>query len=347
MDQQIYSRRSRWTDTRFRTVVVDGQRLQLEDRLKLSAGDIEIFFLLQRYRYLRATFICALLGRDYTALSKRLGVLRRAGYIRHCSEQGKDLYSSFIYENATGADRELKQRGLLDPKEAVTWLHRAREGDERWDFEHSVAICDALASAEIAVKANPDLRLIPFREILAGMPEATRSRMNPHKLPVEVIHTFEHVNKRTRQKLTHTETCKKPYEPDALFGIEYLPTRSKLYLALETDCATEPATRNTFEQKSTLRMLLQLRKIVATRLYETYWGLPNLVALITVPHDLRMRQMTELIGELTAGKGRSYLLLQKMGILGRFEEPQPKPTGFILNAPCTRVGHSDFVIGRP
>ena len=64
------------------------RRTQTGKRLELSARDIEIFKLLQRYRYLHSTYIHAFVGgASATRFRERLGDLFHEGYLDRPAQQ--------------------------------------------------------------------------------------------------------------------------------------------------------------------------------------------------------------------------------------------------------------------
>jgi hypothetical protein len=115
----------------------------------LTNRDIEIFKLLNRYRYVRRTFIHALLAHnlDDDWLRHRIYDLSKCGYLREPSRQkqsGNYRYCPRIYELAPKGKAALVEHGI----EVLTWNSRESE------FWHQVMIGDVVASIEIAAKQN-------------------------------------------------------------------------------------------------------------------------------------------------------------------------------------------------
>src|SRR4051812_11820912 len=113
------NRRSRWSR--------EGSKVAV-----LTARDIEIFRLLQRYRYLSADYIHAFIGGNKKRLVERLNLLQRAPnyYIGRPEQQRQYFnanYRPLIYENDQRAERVLQEHGYFDPTEGVAWLNRGRE----------------------------------------------------------------------------------------------------------------------------------------------------------------------------------------------------------------------------
>jgi hypothetical protein len=295
--------------------------------LALSPRDIEIFKLLNRYRYLRSTFIHALIGGYKIAVIKRLGTLFHDGYLDRPAQQWQAInarYMPAVYELGTKGAQALRSIGV-----AVTPMPSQQ-------FSHSLMVCDILASVEIGIRADPQLRLIPWKEILTKMPATGANRENPLELPCQVSFTFP------RSKTTHQSS--KPLIPDAVFGIEYKPTKAFRFFALEADRNHEPVMRNTLSQTSYLRKVLQYREI-AKGAYKTQWGLPNLLVLNVTTSEQHMQNIISLVSTLTDGKGASYLLFKPMPSLASLERA-PTPDASMLTEAWSRAGFEPFEIHK-
>src|SRR5665213_4632156 len=87
------------------------RRTQTGKRLELSARDIEIFKLLERYRYLRSTYIHAFVGgASEKRFKERIGDLFHEGYLDRPEQQwdyARARYLPVAYENGAGAAQAL------------------------------------------------------------------------------------------------------------------------------------------------------------------------------------------------------------------------------------------------
>src|SRR5690348_15746865 len=115
--------------------------------MKLTPRDIEIFTCLNRYRYLRRTFIHALLGAPIAAdrLRHRIYHLQDARYLREPERQKATAHYNNkpnIYELADKGKQALEERGI-SPTE---WNSNPAE------FWHQLMIGDVVASIEIACR---------------------------------------------------------------------------------------------------------------------------------------------------------------------------------------------------
>ena len=252
------------------------RRTTANKRLELTARDLEIFKLLHQYRYLRSTYIHAFVGgASATRFKERLGDLFHEGYIDRPSEQwtfADARYKPVVYESGRGSLQALRAHD--------TCLENARTflaGTAHRQFLHSLMICEVMASLDIAIRADPHLRLIAWPEILNRAPRATRASPTPFRVPVPsggfVV-------------------------PDNLFGIEYARDGKKSYrfFALEADRGTMPIVRNNPKQTSYLGKIAAYREIITRQVHKTHWGIPNLLMLTVTISETRMQSMMAGLG---------------------------------------------------
>lgn len=257
------------------------ERTRTGRRIELSTRDIEIFKLLTRYRYLRSTYIHAFVGgASETRFKERLGDLFHEGYLDRPAQQWEFADARCmpaVHENGRGAMSALRARGSgLDADE------RQIAGTAHRQFLHALMICEALASIELAVRADERLRFIAWPEILARAPEVTRASRTPFRLPVPsggyVV-------------------------PDGLFAIEYRAGEVKSYrfFGLEADRGTMPVSRSKPGQTSYLSKLVAYGEIIGQHVYKTHWGIPNLLVLTLMNSEARMRATLERLRDQTGG----------------------------------------------
>ena len=306
-------------------------------RVELTPRDIEIFRLLDRYRYLRSTFIHAFVGGDKTKLIERLAHLYHEGrYLDRPSEQWQGInarYQPAVYEIDRRGKEVLREHGLL-----ADGVGAGRHGGVQRQFAHTLMVCDILASIELATRQIPGVRFIPWTEILARAPERTRKSPAPMRLPVSISHP---VSQNVARQVVEVKLT-----PDAVFGLEYTTagTRSYRFFALEADRATMPVSRSTLRMTSYLRKILAYRQGAAREMYRSQYGIPNLLVLTVTTSDSHMRGIMRLLGEIA---GSSTLFLFKtaaaFGTLGTI----PAPSSGLFAEPWERVGCSPLLIDRP
>jgi hypothetical protein len=230
--------------------------------------------ILQRYRYLDANHIYALLGsRNSNVRGALSDLFHEHGLLDRLPQRAfmrDPLYDPEIYElSDDGAMFIAQQAESIEP---ATWLKQGRYGAKTL-AAHNLTICHAVASIEAAA-ASSGLRFMTCTEILARAPKATQEAKQPFAIPVSISHLFP------GGKVQRSDT---PVIPDAVFGLQY-PNGSYRCFALEIDRATMPLTRSNLDETSYLRKLLQYREVLSRGAYKTHFGMtatPMLLLTIT------------------------------------------------------------------
>ena len=273
-----------------------------------------IFSYLERYRYLRSTYLFVLAGgASKTRFQERLGDLFHEGYLLRPEQQWQtaDARSQpAIHEIAGKGECISRAHGYPAGVRATFLGTRAHR-----QFAHSVMICECLASIELATRENPNLRFVPWGEILARAPEHVRSDPIPFRFasPTGAV------------------------VPDGLFGIEYRDTDGGTkyrFFALEVDRGTMPVTRTSQYQTSYAAKLGAYQKIISDKFYSTWLGLPNLFVLTITTSDARCRQMAQVVAQHCE---RLLFLFKPIG-----ENALRTPTPSLLTDPWIQVGHGLF-----
>jgi hypothetical protein len=253
------------------------RRTRTGKRLALTERDLAIFRTLARYRYLRSTYLHAFVGgASETRFKERLGDLFHEGFIDRPEKQwefANARYQPAVYEIGNGAKRVLDEHGGRgsDPRTFLAaTAHR--------QFAHSVLICEALASIELATVANPDLRFIPWPEILSRAPDGTKSLAVPFRIPTSIDALI----------------------PDGFFGLEYRGEggrKAYRFFALEIDRGTMPIARSDGRQTSYLGKLAAYREIIERRVYRSHLAVPNLFVLTITSGTRRLAEIVRRFGE--------------------------------------------------
>jgi protein involved in plasmid replication-relaxation len=280
--------------------------------------DIEIFKLLERYRYLRSTYLHALVGgTSVTRFLERLGDLFHEGYLDRPERQWEFAdarCAPVVYERGKGSLSALRSSGSPVDGSSTFLADTAHR-----QFQHSLLICEALASLELAARAAPHLRFIPWPEIAARMPEAARASAMPFRLLVSSGGYLV---------------------PDGVFGIEYRDGEAKTYrfFALEADRGTMPIARSDPKQTSYLGKLASYREVLARQVHKTQWGVPNLLVLTVTTSPARL---SEMIGRLEGGTASPAFLFKALD--GR---TLSRPARGLLCEPWERVHQAAMSIAR-
>ena len=253
------------------------KRTRTGRRIELSTRDIEIFQLLTRYRYLRSTYIHAFVGgASETRFKERLGDLFHEGYLDRPAQQWEFANARCmpaVHENGRGGMNALRACGMgLDEGGAASGATAHRQ------FLHALMTGEALASIELAARTSAALRFIPWAEILARAPEATRTSAAPLRLPVPSGGYLV---------------------PDGVFGLEYGNGDDTAYrfFALEADRGTMPVSRSKPGQTSYLGKLAAYGEIIREHVHRAHWGVPNLIVLTLTTSAVREAEIVAKLGD--------------------------------------------------
>lgn len=251
--------------------------------MAVTARDLTIFKLLDGYRYLRSNFIHAFVGgRSAKRFKERLGDLFHEGYLDRPEQQWRladGRCMPAVHEIGRGARRVLAGFAQKNPVERTYLGQRAHR-----QYLHSLLICEVLASIELAVATTPGVRFIPWAEILARAPEATRTSARPFALPVPG----------TESRLV----------PDAIFGLQYRDAARTSYrfFALEIDRATMPVARTMNNDLTSFAAKLEAyKRIIASRSHKAHLGVSTLCVLTVTPGEAHLRTMMCGLGGDDAG----------------------------------------------
>lgn len=248
------------------------QRTSTGKHIALTPRDLVIFRSLARYRYLRSTYLHAFAGgASETRFKERLGDLFHEGFLNRPERQW--LMADSRYRPAV---HELSKRGshILSEHETVPAPSICIAPRPHRQFEHSLMICEILASLELAIDRSVGRRFIAWPEILRKAPLATQQIANPFRLANLI--------------------------PDAVFGIEYTVDALKRYrfFAIEADRGTMPITRSDPRQSSIEGKMLAYSDVIARRAHQLEWGIPNLLVLTITSSEARLKNMQKLVSEV-------------------------------------------------
>jgi hypothetical protein len=158
-------------------------------RIELTDDDVEILRRVFQYRFVRAADIFRLFpDRSPDKLSRRLARLYRSQHLDRPLAQierfGTGGSKSLVYGlDNLGARLLAQSLGL-----SVTsgdWKSRNRTYT-RENLDHTLSVARFLIDLELACRARDDADLIPFEEIVAAAPEATRLSAQPGRWKVPV-----------------------------------------------------------------------------------------------------------------------------------------------------------------
>lgn len=310
-------------------------RMSVGKRIELTERDVELFKLLDRYRYLRSNFLYAFLsGNSETRFKERLGDLYHDGrYINRPEQQWQFAncrYMPLAYELDARGEEVLRSLGIVNHDSSL--LSRGRMGAYR-QFAHQLMICECMASIDLGVRQQPSLRFISWREMVSKTPTASSAITNPFEFSVLILHNGQSVETKV--------------VPDGVFGLEYSANSEKMYrfFALEVDRNTMPLVRSNLAQTSYLKKILAYRAIAAQNLQKTQLGIPNLFVLTLTTNEQHMKNIMALVAQV-ASEGKSKLFLFKTSDSTCAFQKAPGPMTQALTEPWQRVGYDPFCLSK-
>jgi hypothetical protein len=293
--------------------------------------DIEVFTLLDRFRFPPSDYIHAFVGGNEKALSHRLNLLSRKPNLylarplqqRHCADAN---YRPLIYELDERGARAVRERGLaIAPR---SHCH---------NFAHELMIAQITASLELGTRENSAIRPIRWREILAN--QTTPAALRDAAIPTAISVAYSlRGQARTEQVIADAQP----------FGLERLIDGKRSYLffpGIEADCGTEPIDASDPERASIGKKFCAYLAVAEQGLHRSHFGFPNFFVPFITTSSARMRSMMELLNRITEGRGSKILLFKTFPSFTAAEKP-PAPSGHMLAEPWQRAGYPPLNLDR-
>ncbi len=232
------------------------KRVGATPRIELTEGDIAILRCIYRHRFVRADDLYRLFGaRSQDKLSRRLTRLYRNKFLDRPIAQIDRFHEggskALVYGLDNAGARYLKDT-LNVPITSSDWRGRNRSYT-RENLDHTLAISRFMIDLELACRARENVSLIPFEEILAKAPEATRKSSHPGRWAVPV--RFNGV-----RGTVHVI-------PDAIFGLRLArenapPITSYIFLEIDRGTMTIAPAIQVQESDAFLYRATILRKLI-------------------------------------------------------------------------------------
>jgi hypothetical protein len=250
----------------------------------LTARDRRILQLVEEYRLLSSSQVIALLeeGSPQVVL-RRLQLLYHGRFLERPRSQIEDLLRSpGSRPMAYALGRQgAELLGVRIPKQVKLPF-----------VEHALAVSEFLVALQHACRNHRDVRVIPWREILAEKaPEETRRKRAPDtwqvKLPGEGAIGVS---------------------PDAIFGLHYFRRpegANRAYFFLEVDRGTMPVMRTSLAETSVWRKLLAYYQTAAAGMQTPLFGIKSFRVLVVTksPERRRLASLIDAAGKLPALQG--------------------------------------------
>jgi hypothetical protein len=182
-------------------------------------------------------------------------------------------------------------------------------------------VCDTMASIELGVRNDPNVRLVTYREILERAPKRTREADNPFAVPIQFMGYSTSI------------------VPDGMFGLEY--TNGFRFFVIEAENKNRVDSVN-LKQNSFKKKFLQYKATGASKAFQKHYGMPDnmtILQLVVVPSERRIKTMSDLITKLAGGSTK--FLFKSTRILGA---SAPEPNDDMYTTPWYRVNHEPFYL---
>lgn len=286
-------------------------------RIEVTPRDIEIFKLLNRYRYLPSNFIHAFVGGNRNYHKARMTDLFHEGWLKKPWPQWEAMNARYrfdTYELGHKAAVTLADRGLAT-------VHRLGTGSS---FRHELMVCLIMASFELAARET-GVALHSWKDVLAIAPSSTRDDKAPFAIPMSF----------TYQGRTYDRHLRPDGHP---FGLS--ARRTFWFPGIEVDRHYEPLhpTDLTSRHSSILGKFLQFRHMVRERLFESRFGMTNVFVPIVTINDEHMRNMLDLVLKITDGRGFKWMLFKSVPDFASMEKTI-QPDSSLLCEPWVRAGN--------
>ena len=270
------------------------QRPHERPNVRVTADDDAIIWHAFRHRIVDSEAVYSLFpNRSRDKLSRRLNLLRKAGYLDRIPQQVDRLRyrigggsDSFLYALDLEGARRLRERFGVDVR-LYGWSEKNRELGWK-HIEHTLSVTHFMVDLELSARTNSHLRIKHFDEILAAAPEATRKRPQPERFRTPLQ--------------WRGEKREEGIAPDAIFGLEVQAPNGKpqsAYYYLELDRGTETIEPTILRGERFFRRSSILQKLVVytgshqNRTHERIFGLPPVRYLFMTTEPERVKRMQE------------------------------------------------------
>ena len=247
--------------------------------IAVTARDLAIFRLLNRYRFLPSNFIHAFVGGNAVYHKARLTDLFHEGWLAKPALQWEVLNARYrfdTYELGSRGRTYLRDEGLIETRQLGTG----------GAFRHELMLCMVMASLELSARQR-GVEFIGWKDVLANAPTETRNADAPFAIPVALNHSGH-----SRSTILR---------PDGYpFGLR--ATRTFWFVGVEVDRHTEPLHPTDLQspRSSILRKFLQYQQLVGQRQFETRFGFANL--LVPVMHGVTFEELDN-VSPMLASRG--------------------------------------------
>lgn len=290
------------------------------ENVVLTGRDYTWLQALHDHRQLPSNYLHAFTAdrhRSRAASGRRITALRHDGGYLNAPRQQRDTAISHANNLVLGLSH--KGELALSKRSAISPFAPETNNEHWW---HDLYTNCVAASIDLACRKEPETyRFIPHHAVC--------ERYN-HPMRFEV----------------DTEDRRREVRPDRTFIIENLKEGTARLYFLEMDCSTEQLrttknSRKTFEQK-----LRNYRALIGRRQYQNELGISiGAIVLVVTLGPGRMRNMLDLVDDMTEGKGNNFLTFRTMPHHAEFYQPPPVMAE-LFTEPWNRAGQTPLYLGQ-
>jgi len=263
-------------------------RTEYEPSFQLTDRDVEIIRQVARHRFLRSTHLTQLLNASHKKICERLTPLYHAGYLDRPRAQ-LDYYvrgggsAPLVYALGNRGSQLLATRDGFRTAN-IDWTQKNKETGREFIL-HTLAVSDFRVALAVGSRAHNGITLQHRDQLLATLPDPTRSSCNPWAWRVRVHHAgaFQDVG----------------LSPDYTFALFLRDGRRRPYI-VECDRGTMPVERTSLNQTSMLRKFLAYEAGRLQSLHERQFGWKNFRVLIVTESHERANNMRDLVARTSS-----------------------------------------------
>ena len=265
-------------------------RPEMPPSFRLTDRDLSILLFVATVRCATSDQIARRVGGSSRGVRSRLKFLFRAGYLDRPVHQHAYLAAFFdegnrplVYALGRKGARLLAEHGApVDHR--LDWTTKNKRATAPF-LAHTVEVAEAMLAFRLSTAESADPQLIDHVELLPLMPEETRGKRDPFKLPVDIKHNHKPITIAV--------------VPDRLFSLAF-PDGTRLNFALELDRGTMDINAKRLVGKSSFRKkLLGYYNAWLQKKHTDVWGFKSFRVLTITPSDKRLANMLKAQRDVT------------------------------------------------
>jgi hypothetical protein len=256
--------------------------------IRLTERDRQIIRLVERFRFLRSSHLCALIPGSPQQLSRRLKLLYHHGFLERPRAQ-IDYYhkggSSHMVYGLGNKGAALLRRDLVLGFGQIRWGEKNRAAG-RVFLEHALLVGDVMVAIELACRSR-GIRLLTNHEL--AFVDKTTGKRRPFRWRVKI-----------------SNRLKLGVIPDYAFALDFRDqdgVAKPAFFFLEADRATMPVIRKNLSQTSFYRKLRAYEATWSQSIHQTQFGFNRFRVLTVTTSNERLKSLVTACSKLERGQG--------------------------------------------